>query len=178
MTNLKNYLDSPQQAHRDTKIQNFHYKDSEFRKFFTTPFDQYKQYVGKPFEVVMKTNDVKFEPDDEDTYIIRFEDGEEINAFGHEVCQLDYEKCTPLVMNHATGDLSDHVYHSCLDAWDNVKKGLNEEDAAGVLIDVVERLRIFLEREEERACQRNAKKVKSKDIVEAAMLQAGINPNE
>ena len=157
---MSNFIDSPKQAHRDTKIQNFHYEDKVFRQFFTTPFEQYKTYVGESFEVVRQIQELKFATDDEDgeddMYVIRFNDGVEIEAYGHEICQLDYDKCTPIVQDHAEGDKSDDVYHACLDAWDVVRKGMDEEDAAGILIDVVERLKMYIEREEERACQRNA----------------------
>lgn len=167
---MSNFIDSPKQAYRDAEITNFDYQQGVFRKYFTTPFKQYKKYIGEPFEVMQPTqlnatrhcNDADVHDDEDVFYIIRFNDGMQITAFGHEICRLNYDECTPIVQDHAEGDKSDDVYHACLDAWDIVRKGMDEEDAAGVLIDVVERLKMYIEREEERACQRNAEKAKKK----------------
>ena len=91
--------DSPELAIRDKAITNLHYHEGQFRQFFTSPFEQYAEHIGKPFTVVKETRPGKPETDEseaeDDMYLIRFEDGTEIEAFGHEVCVLDYEKCLP-----------------------------------------------------------------------------------
>lgn len=162
-------IDSTQQAQRDAKISSFDYQEGVFRQFFTTPFEQYAEHIGKQFEVVKQTRPGQDETDkqeaEDDMYLIRFLDGLEIDTFGHEVCVLNYDKCLPKIVNHAEGDLSDSVYHACLDKWDEVRKGLDEEDAASILISVTERLKYKIERDEEYACQRNAEKMKAKPKV-------------
>ncbi len=92
------FRDSPALAKRDAQITDLHYEPGEFRQYFTTPFEQYAAHIGKPFEVVKQLPDA--EPaeeggEGEDMYLIRFEDGTEIEAWGHEVCVLDYEHCKP-----------------------------------------------------------------------------------
>jgi len=95
------FTDSPEIAKRDRVITTLHYENDQFRQFFTSPFDQYAEHVGKAFTVIKKTQEFKnatdHEEGKEDMYLIRFEDGTEIEAFGHEVCILDYEKCYPLM---------------------------------------------------------------------------------
>jgi hypothetical protein len=51
--------------------------------------------------------------------------------------------------------LVDVVYHACLDKWDEVKKGLDVEDQAAILIDVVALLNDKIQRDEEYECRKN-----------------------
>lgn len=92
-------MDSPEIAQRDKAITVLNYHEGNFRQYFTSPFEQYASHVGKPFIVVEQTQFSKPETEDsdplEDMYLIRFEDGTEIEAFGHEVCVLEYDKCLP-----------------------------------------------------------------------------------
>jgi len=91
--------DSPEIARRDSRITALNYHEGKFRKFFTSPFQQHAAHVGKSFQMVKEIRPIKLETDEseaeDDMYLIRFEDGTEIEAFGHEVCVLDYEKCVP-----------------------------------------------------------------------------------
>lgn len=95
--------DSAEKAIRDRVIRYFDYKDGVFRRFFTSPFEQFAQHVGKPFVVVKQTRALKLATDDEcgedDMYFIRFDDGVMIEAFGHEVCVLNYGKCIPVLLD-------------------------------------------------------------------------------
>ena len=85
--------DSPEKAQKDSLLTQLDYEDGVFRKFFTTPFLQYKKHIGKMFTVI-KTFDIEdSKGDKEDAYLIRLEDGTEIEAFAHEVCVLIYDKC-------------------------------------------------------------------------------------
>lgn len=47
------------------------------------------------------------------------------------------------------------VYFACLDKWDEVKKGLDIEDQAAILIDVVALLNDKIQRDEEYECRKN-----------------------
>lgn len=87
--------DTVEKAIEDRKIYSFDYKVGEFRQFFTTPFEQYSEHVGKPFQVVRRLPDAESVDDvpGEDMYLIRFEDGTEIESWGHECCELIYENC-------------------------------------------------------------------------------------
>lgn len=53
---------------------------------------------------------------------------------------------------------ADLVYHACLDKWDEVRKGMDVEDAAEILINVHARLGDKIDRDEQYACQVNAAK--------------------
>lgn len=92
-------MDSPEIARRDRAITVLYYREGQFRQFFTSPFQQYAEHVGKPFTVVREIRPLTLATDEtegeDDMYLIRFEDGTEIEAFGHEVCVLDYEQCLP-----------------------------------------------------------------------------------
>lgn len=92
-------IDSPELAIRDKIITSLHYKEGVFRKFFTSPFQEFKRFVGKPFIVLNQIRPLKIETDDseaeDDMYQIQFDDGTIIDAFGHEICQLEYQKCSP-----------------------------------------------------------------------------------
>ncbi len=90
--------DTPEQAQDDCALSNFDYEPDTFRKFFTTPFDQYKEHVGKAFTVLGHDTEAEQQVVDdggefEEMYRIRLEDGTEITAWGHEVCVLKYDKC-------------------------------------------------------------------------------------
>jgi hypothetical protein len=89
--------DSPEQAQADARLTELAYDDGKFRSFFTTPFSQYKEHIGKHFVVVKQTRELKLSTEDEDgeddMYLIRFDDGVEIEAWGHEVCVLDCSRC-------------------------------------------------------------------------------------
>lgn len=91
--------DSEEKAKRDAAITVLHYKEGQFRQFFTSPFVEYKERIGQRFTVVREIRPAKLPTEEEegedDMYLIRFEDGTEIDAFGHEVCILNYEKCHP-----------------------------------------------------------------------------------
>lgn len=93
------FQDTPEMAKRDAAITSLHYHEGQFRQFFTSPFKQYAEHIGKPFTVVKQIREMKCAPENEDgeddMYLIRFEDGTEIEAFGHEVCVLQYDKCFP-----------------------------------------------------------------------------------
>jgi hypothetical protein len=71
----------------------WHYVPGVFRERFVSPFEQYADRVGQRFTVVRQTQALKPAADEEDgaedMYLIRFEDGTEIEAFGHEVCVWD-----------------------------------------------------------------------------------------
>jgi len=87
--------DSPEQAKADAALTVFDYYPGVFRKYFTSPFEQYADRVGQPFTVLRSLQDEGMDGDEwvEDMYTIRFEDGEEIEAWGHEVCELRSEAC-------------------------------------------------------------------------------------
>jgi len=91
--------DSPEIAHRDKIITVLNYHEGQFREFFTSPYRQYAEHIGKPFHVVKKIQPSKEETENSDgqevMYLIRLEGKIEIEAFGHEVCVLDYENCVP-----------------------------------------------------------------------------------
>ncbi len=89
------WRDSPEYARSDRTIHRFDYKPGVFRSFFTTPFEQYKEHLGEHFTVVKQLPDSEAEEggQGEDMYLIRFDDGTEIEAWGHEVCVLNYRKC-------------------------------------------------------------------------------------
>lgn len=96
--------DSKELAIRDAQIRSFELYSNVFRKYFTSPFNQYKDFVGKSFKVLTQirpfipsTEDVDGE---DDVYSIQFTDCNTIiHAFGHEVCQLKYELCIPKFEN-------------------------------------------------------------------------------
>ncbi len=86
------FIDSPEKAELDRGIHSFEYTSGLFRKYFTSPFTQYKQYVGKEFKVIRQIH--IDEENDEDAYLIEFiDDGACIEAWGHEVCVLNYAEC-------------------------------------------------------------------------------------
>lgn len=97
MTNeaTKTFVDSPHKALQDAALTNLDYTPEIFRKFFTSPFEQYRDRVGQRFTVINRVEDAESVDGGpgEDMYLIRFKDGEEIIAWGHEVCVLDYEQC-------------------------------------------------------------------------------------
>lgn len=99
-TETDNMQDSKELAIRDSNITSFDYTPGSFRNYFTSPFDQYKNYVGKPFNVLKIIRpmmpETKNSDAEDDMYSIQFTDCEsKIDAFGHEVCQLNYESCVP-----------------------------------------------------------------------------------
>lgn len=86
---MQRKTDSPEQALSDASITQLEYNPDIFRTYFTSPFDQYKHRIGQAFVVL--GHDTESEKDleqFENMYRIRFEDGEEITAWGHEVCEL------------------------------------------------------------------------------------------
>lgn len=86
------FIDTPEKAQRDSGIHNFEYNSGVFRKYFTSPFTQYKEYIGKEFKVIKQIH--IDEENDEDAYLIEFIDGGAvIEAWGHEVCVLNYAEC-------------------------------------------------------------------------------------
>lgn len=92
------FIDSVEKAQEDRKLNVLSYIPDEFRQFFTSPFEQYKERIGQAFTVL--GHDTLAEQDlvndgsnFEDMYVIQFADGEKITAWGHEVCQLNYENC-------------------------------------------------------------------------------------
>jgi hypothetical protein len=91
------FVDTPDKAKQDAALTSLDYKHGEFRKYFTSPYDQYKEHIGKAFTVIRQTQSLKLATDEEegkdDMYLIKLETGEEIEAFGHEVCVLNYSKC-------------------------------------------------------------------------------------
>jgi hypothetical protein len=91
------FIDTAERAKADSRITVLDYDDTKFRGFFTSPFDQYAEHIGKPFTVVRQIRPLKLATDEEegedDMYEIRFEDGTTIEVFGHEVCILHYDKC-------------------------------------------------------------------------------------
>lgn len=90
------FIDSAEQAGDDALFTRFDYHEDQFRRFFTTPYEQFKAFIGKPFTVVnrLKNSEDAAGGEGEAMYRIRFDaDGAEINAYGHEVCVLDYGKC-------------------------------------------------------------------------------------
>lgn len=93
--------DSKELAIRDAQIRNFEYTPGVFRQYFTSPFNQYEDYVGKPFKVLRiirpLTPSTENSDGEDDMYSIEFTDcGTKIDAYGHEVCQLKYESCFPI----------------------------------------------------------------------------------
>lgn len=93
--------DTPEMAVRDREITDLDYEDGVYRRYFTTPYDENRERVGQPFIVLKQIQKLKMATDEEDgeddMYLIQFEDGKEVQAFGHEVCKLIYEKCSPNV---------------------------------------------------------------------------------
>ena len=91
------FQDSPKRAKEDQFITVLHYMEGVFRSHFTSPFEQYHKHVGKPFTVLHRIRPSRAESSrhdaEDDMYMIRFADGTEIEAFGHEVCILNYAKC-------------------------------------------------------------------------------------
>ena len=62
------------------------YEKAGFRTLFCSPFEQYTQHVGKPFRVIRYMADKVLPLDEpEDMYLIEI-DGQEIEAWGYEVC--------------------------------------------------------------------------------------------
>ena len=92
------FVDSPEKAKADSALTVLSYQEDQFRQFFTSPFDQYKDRIGQSFTVF--GHDEKAEKEVvadggnfEEMYLIRFEDNTEITAWGHEVCLLNYDEC-------------------------------------------------------------------------------------
>ena len=102
------FQDSPEKAKDDRTITNLYYEPGCFRQFFTTPFEQYAEHIGKPFHVLRQTQkgaaETKNHEAKEDMYQIQFEDGTTIDAWGHEVCILNYPRCKRI-----TGPLPDYM---------------------------------------------------------------------
>jgi hypothetical protein len=89
------FVDTPEQAEKDRSITNLDYEPGVFRRYFTSPFDQYKERIGQAFTVLGRDEEAEAGLENhEDMYRIRFEDGTEITAWGHEVCVLNYENCS------------------------------------------------------------------------------------
>lgn len=97
-TPVAKFKDSVDKAKRDRQITTLHYHEGVFREFFTTPYSDQSKHVGKKFDVIIQTRKSGMEDGEhvDDMYLIRFEDGTEIQAYGHEVCVLDYERCHPV----------------------------------------------------------------------------------
>ena len=95
--------DTPEEAVKDAQITVLYYFDDVFRKYFTSPYEQYEDRIGQEFTVL--GHDLQAEQESKDAagfedhekgesiYNIRFNDGVEIVADGHEVCVLDRPKC-------------------------------------------------------------------------------------
>lgn len=60
---------------------------AQFRKTFTTPYSQYVDRDGQPFEVVRTITEPEpgFDAESLPMHVIRFEDGTEIEAWPEEV---------------------------------------------------------------------------------------------
>lgn len=69
------------------------YHEDKFRTYFTSPFDLYKDRIGQQFKVLGHDEKAESELETfEEMYLIEFNDGSKITAWGHEVCKLNYEK--------------------------------------------------------------------------------------
>ena len=90
--------DTPEQARIDCRLQSYDYTPEVFRKYFTSPYQQHGQHVGRPFTVV--TREPHAEGLDEGTTallctsFVSRGDALEITAWGHEVCQLMGAHCS------------------------------------------------------------------------------------
>ena len=69
------------------------YENGGFKEFFQTPHEEGSEYNGLKFEVINRITDVF---DDEDSNIktlpmwrIRFENGDDFNAYPEEICKLE-----------------------------------------------------------------------------------------
>ena len=90
----KEWQDSPERARADADLPGFSYTADVFRQFFTTPFEDYKEHIGKRFTVLGPDRESEKNLEyAEEMYKIRFDDGIEITAWGHEVCVLNYRHC-------------------------------------------------------------------------------------
>jgi hypothetical protein len=89
----KRYKDTPEQAIADCRLTSFQYYAGKFRKFFTSPYQQYEEYVGSPFKVLgidkQGTKDAG-----ETLYRIQLKNGMKITAWGLEVCKPNRKKCS------------------------------------------------------------------------------------
>jgi hypothetical protein len=92
--------DTAEEAIKDAKITDLFYYEDCFRSYFTSPYNQYDEHIGKPFKVLGHDTEAEAEAEadadlehPEDMYKIQFEDGTIITAWGHEVCILDRLKC-------------------------------------------------------------------------------------
>lgn len=74
----------------------WHYQPGVFRERFVSPWEQYRERVGQKFTVIKQTHKLVIDSEDqegeEDVYLIRFEDGVEIEAWGSEVGVEDKEQ--------------------------------------------------------------------------------------
>lgn len=94
------FEDTVNRAFLDARITGFSYVPGHFRKYFTSPFQQHIEQIGLPFTVVKQLPNAE-DPDGgdgEEMYLIKFEDGQEIEAWGHEVCKLRYDECVGVVI--------------------------------------------------------------------------------
>lgn len=89
----KRYKDTPGQAEDDARLTSFFYDKTKFRKYFTTPYQQYAKYIGMPFKVIRRDAKASKEAG-EDIFLIKFADGTKISAWGLEVCKLNRRKCS------------------------------------------------------------------------------------
>lgn len=84
--------DSPELAKQDSLLTHFDYKPDVFRKYFTTPFMQYREHIGKTFTVLDAAHAARSQLESyEHMYTIKLSSGEIIIAWGHEVCELNRE---------------------------------------------------------------------------------------
>lgn len=87
--------DTAEEAVKDRAITVLRYFEGFFRRYFTSPYEQYARYVGQPFTVLGSSPDEVLEGEDATgpMYQIKFSDGAVITAWGHEVCLLDRPRC-------------------------------------------------------------------------------------
>lgn len=84
------YASSAQLAEQASFPNPCDYTVGNFRKTFRTPFLEYAHRIGHNFTVIRELTDKEKDLEDNSDlmYLIRFEDGSEIVAWGEEVCEL------------------------------------------------------------------------------------------
>ena len=80
-------ISDAQRAEKEAFPNPCHYTVGNFRTTFRTPFEQYAHRNGHGFTVLRELSaEEKQLEHDEPMYLIRFDDGAEITAWGEEVC--------------------------------------------------------------------------------------------
>ena len=91
-------VNPPLQQPPTPELTAYEYVEGQFRDEFVSPFEQYAQYRGRRFEVVRAIPAEEATPDFDDPvpmYVIRFENGTQINAWSEEVCVPAEGSITP-----------------------------------------------------------------------------------